>query len=41
MTTVRRRLPAVRVVVVDGAGHVVQSDRPLVLADLIRQQIEV
>jgi len=31
----RRRLPALEVVVVDGAGHAVQSDRPLVLADLI------
>jgi pimeloyl-ACP methyl ester carboxylesterase len=32
----QRRLPSVRVVVVDGAGHAVQSDRPLVLAELIR-----
>jgi pimeloyl-ACP methyl ester carboxylesterase len=32
----QRRLPALEVVVVDGAGHAVQSDRPLVLADLIR-----
>ena len=32
----RRRLPTLEVVVVDGAGHAVQSDRPLVLADLIR-----
>jgi pimeloyl-ACP methyl ester carboxylesterase len=32
----QRRLPSLRVVVVDGAGHAVQSDRPLVLADLIR-----
>jgi pimeloyl-ACP methyl ester carboxylesterase len=31
----QRRLPSLRVVVVDGAGHAVQSDRPLVLADLI------
>ncbi len=32
----QRRLPSLNVVVVDGAGHAVQSDRPLVLADLIR-----
>jgi pimeloyl-ACP methyl ester carboxylesterase len=32
----QRRLPSLEVVVVDGAGHAVQSDRPLVLADLIR-----
>jgi pimeloyl-ACP methyl ester carboxylesterase len=32
----RRRLPALEVAVVEGAGHAVQSDRPLVLADLIR-----
>jgi pimeloyl-ACP methyl ester carboxylesterase len=32
----QRRLPSLQVVVVDGAGHAVQSDRPLVLADLIR-----
>jgi pimeloyl-ACP methyl ester carboxylesterase len=32
----RRRLPSLDVVVVDGAGHAVQSDKPLVLADLIR-----
>jgi pimeloyl-ACP methyl ester carboxylesterase len=32
----QRRLPALEVVVVDGAGHAVQSDRPLVLVDLIR-----
>jgi pimeloyl-ACP methyl ester carboxylesterase len=31
----QRRLPSLRVVVVDGAGHAVQSDRPLVLAELI------
>ena len=31
----QRRLPSLQVVVVDGAGHAVQSDRPLVLADLI------
>ena len=33
----RRRLPALEVVVVDGAGHAVQSDRPLELVDLIRR----
>jgi pimeloyl-ACP methyl ester carboxylesterase len=32
----QRRLPSLHVVVVDGAGHAVQSDRPLVLADHIR-----
>ncbi len=32
----QRRLPLLRVVVVDGAGHAVQSDQPLVLAELIR-----
>ena len=32
----QRRLPSLEIVVVDGAGHAVQSDRPLVLADLIR-----
>ncbi len=32
-----RRLPSLEVVVVEGAGHAVQSDRPLVLADHIRR----
>ena len=32
----RRRLPTLVVVVVEGAGHAVQSDKPVVLADLIR-----
>ena len=32
----QRRLPTLEVVLVDGAGHAVQSDRPLMLADLIR-----
>ena len=32
----RRRQPTMEVVVVDGAGHAVQSDRPLVLSDLVR-----
>lgn len=32
----QRRLPSLDVVVVEGAGHAVQSDRPLVLADPIR-----
>lgn len=32
----RRRQPHVRVEVVDGAGHAVQSDRPIVLARLLR-----
>ncbi len=31
----RRRKPDIRVEVVDGAGHSVQSAKPLVLADLI------
>jgi pimeloyl-ACP methyl ester carboxylesterase len=31
----RRRLPALRVESVDGAGHAVQSDRPLQLVELI------
>jgi pimeloyl-ACP methyl ester carboxylesterase len=33
----RRRLPALRVEVVDGAGHAIQSDKPLVLVDLIEE----
>ena len=36
LAEMQRRLPSLRVVVVEGAGHAVQSDRPLVLADLIR-----
>ncbi|CAJ62637.1 MULTISPECIES: alpha/beta fold hydrolase [Frankia] len=32
----RRRLPALRYALVDGAGHAVQSDRPLELVTLIR-----
>ncbi len=32
----RRRLPALRYAAVDGAGHAVQSDRPLELVALIR-----
>jgi pimeloyl-ACP methyl ester carboxylesterase len=32
----QRRLPSLEVVVVEEAGHAVQSDKPLVLADLIR-----
>ncbi len=32
----QRRLPSLEVAVVEGAGHAVQSDRPLVLAELIR-----
>ena len=35
----RRRLPAARVEVVPGAGHAVQSDRPLPLARLIEDFI--
>jgi pimeloyl-ACP methyl ester carboxylesterase len=33
----RRRLPGLEVAVVDGAGHAVQSDQPLVLARLLEQ----
>ena len=36
----RRRLPAVRVEVVPGAGHAVQSDQPLALARLIEDFID-
>jgi pimeloyl-ACP methyl ester carboxylesterase len=32
----RRRVPTITVVVVDGAGHAVQSDRPIELAEHIR-----
>ena len=32
----QRRLPGLEVVVVAGAGHAVQSDQPLVLAQHIR-----
>jgi pimeloyl-ACP methyl ester carboxylesterase len=32
----QRRLPSLAVETVEGAGHAVQSDRPLVLAELIR-----
>lgn len=35
-----RRNPAARTVVVDGAGHSVQGDRPIELADLIRRDLE-
>jgi esterase len=34
--TALRRLPTLRVEVVEGAGHAVQSDRPDALAALIR-----
>jgi len=33
----RRRQPEIRVEVVDGAGHSIQGDRPVELADLIRE----
>ena len=36
LAEMQRRLPSLEVVVVEDAGHAVQSDRPLVLADLIR-----
>ena len=32
----RRRLPGLRVELVDGAGHAVQSDQPLTLVALLR-----
>jgi pimeloyl-ACP methyl ester carboxylesterase len=32
----QRRLPAMKVVTVSGAGHAVQSDQPLILVELIR-----
>ncbi|MFN8023839.1 MAG: alpha/beta hydrolase [Acidimicrobiales bacterium] len=35
----RRRLPGLHLVVVDGAGHSVQGDRPLELAELIRSRL--
>lgn len=35
----RRRRPEVEVVVVDGAGHSVQGDRPLELADVLRRWV--
>ncbi len=33
----RRRQPAIEVEVVDGAGHSIQGDRPLELAEIIRR----
>ena len=33
---VMRRKPDARIVVVDGAGHSVQGDRPLELAEILR-----
>lgn len=36
----RRLRPDARVVVVDGAGHSVQGDRPLELADLLRAELD-
>ena len=36
LVEMQHRLPSLEVVVVDGAGHAVQSDRPLVLAEHIR-----
>jgi pimeloyl-ACP methyl ester carboxylesterase len=36
----RRRLPAARVEVVAGAGHAIQSDQPLALAQLIEDFID-
>jgi pimeloyl-ACP methyl ester carboxylesterase len=34
---VRRRVPSVRVEVVDGAGHSIQGDRPVELARLLSE----
>jgi pimeloyl-ACP methyl ester carboxylesterase len=36
VTEFRKRVPTVRVELVDGAGHSVQSDRPVELARLIQ-----
>ena len=36
----RRLRPDARVVVIDGAGHSIQGDRPLELADLIRAELD-
>ena len=36
----RRRRPDARVVVVEGAGHSIQGDQPLELADLIRAELD-
>jgi pimeloyl-ACP methyl ester carboxylesterase len=36
----RRRLPSLDVALVDGAGHSVQSDRPVVVADLVRRFVD-
>lgn len=35
-----RRNPSARTVVVDGAGHSIQGDRPIELADIIRRDLE-
>jgi pimeloyl-ACP methyl ester carboxylesterase len=35
-----RRNPSARTLVVDGAGHSIQGDRPIVLADIILSDIE-
>lgn len=37
----RRRRPDARVEVVDGAGHSIQGDRPLELAQILRTELEV
>lgn len=39
VTELQRRRPDARVVVVEGAGHSVQGDRPLELAELIRAEL--
>jgi pimeloyl-ACP methyl ester carboxylesterase len=36
----RRRQPHVAVVVVEGAGHAVQSDKPVVLAGLLSDLLD-
>lgn len=35
-----RRNPASRTVIVDGAGHSIQGDRPVELADIVRRELE-
>jgi pimeloyl-ACP methyl ester carboxylesterase len=40
VTEMRRRLPSLDVALVDGAGHSVQSDRPVVVADLVRRFVD-
>jgi pimeloyl-ACP methyl ester carboxylesterase len=41
LAEVTRRLPTIRVAVVPGSGHAVQSDQPQALADLLRDFLEL